>query len=105
MKLFVQKGAKGVVIADYKQPSQEILSDLPSNVLFVRTDVSSWKSMRASFDACIEKFGTVDYVFANAGIGELEHLFEDHLDKDGQLEGMTYTAIDVKYEAEQACIH
>lgn len=99
-KLFAKKGAKGVVIADYKKPQPEVLQQLPSNVLFVHTDVSSWPSMVASFDACIEKFSTVDYVFANAGIGELEHLFEDHFGKDGELLGMEYTAIDVKYDAQ-----
>lgn len=89
-----------MVIADYKKPQPEVLQQLPSNVLFVHTDVSSWPSMIASFDACIEKFGAVDYVFANAGIGELEHLFEDHFGKDGKLLGMSYTAIDVKYDAQ-----
>lgn len=89
-----------MVIADYKHPPTEILRDLPSNVLFVHTDVSSWESIRASFDACVEKFGTLDYVFANAGIGELEHLFENHLGKDGKLKEMAYTAIDVKYGAQ-----
>lgn len=96
VKLFAQKGAKGVVIADYKRPQQEILQQLPSNVLFVHTDVSSWPSMLSSFDTCIEKFGTLDYVFANAGIGELEHLFEDHFGPDAKLLGMKYTAVDVK---------
>lgn len=98
MKLFAQKQAKGVVIADYKAPPAEVLKQLPPNVLFVRTDVTSWSSMVASFDLCIEKFGTIDYVFANAGIGELEHLFEDHFDEKGRLREMRYTAIDVKYE-------
>ena len=56
--------------------------------------------MLASFNTCIEKFETVDYVFANAGIGELEHLFEDHFGKDGNLQGMAYTAIDVKCDTQ-----
>lgn len=95
-KLFAEKQAKGVVIADYKEPSPEVLKTFPSNALFVHTDVSSWSSMVASFETCVQKFGTIDYVFANAGIGELEHLFEDHFDADGKLLGMRYTAINIK---------
>ena len=66
--IFAWVKAKGVVIADYKKPRPEVLDSLPSSVVFVHTDVTSWESMVASFDACVEKFGTVDYVFANAGI-------------------------------------
>jgi NAD(P)-dependent dehydrogenase (short-subunit alcohol dehydrogenase family) len=68
------------------------------NVLFVQADVTSWESLSKAFQSAIDKFGTIDYVYANAGIGELDHLFVDKIDeRTGQLIAPNYAAIDVKF--------
>ena len=38
------------------------------------TDVRDWHSVEAAAEACIEAFGTIDFVVANAGIGDYSSL-------------------------------
>lgn len=97
VRIFEQKNARGVAIADYKQPSEDVLTSLSKNTTFIQTDVTSWTSLVNAFQSAIDRFGRLDYVYANAGIGELDHLFVDNLDqKSGQLREPNYAAIDVK---------
>jgi len=97
VKLFESKNATGIVIADFRKPSAEILKSLSANTTFVQTDVSSWESLSHVFRATMEKYGRLDYVYANAGIGELDHLFVDKF-KEGsdELQAPNYAAIEVK---------
>jgi NAD(P)-dependent dehydrogenase (short-subunit alcohol dehydrogenase family) len=98
VRLFELKNAKGIVVVDFRPPSEEILKSFGKNVLFVQTDVTSWESLSRAFQSAIDKFGTIDYVYANAGIGELEHLFVDKIEeRTGQLIAPNYAAIDVKF--------
>jgi NAD(P)-dependent dehydrogenase (short-subunit alcohol dehydrogenase family) len=98
VRLFELKKAKGIVIVDFRPPSEEILKSLSENVLFVQADVTSWESLSKAFQSAIDKCGTIDYVYANAGIGELDHLFVDKIDeRTGQLIAPNYAAIDVKF--------
>src|SRR5271170_6639440 len=49
-------------------------------------DITNWKSQRAAFQAAIDKFGSIDAVYVNAGIAEHgDQFFTDKLDADGQL--------------------
>lgn len=97
VRLFEQRNASGIVIADFKKPSEEILASLSANVAFIQTDVTSWKSLCDAFQSTIDRFGRLDYVYANAGIGELDHLFINKLDEaTGQLKEPNYAAVDVK---------
>jgi NADP-dependent 3-hydroxy acid dehydrogenase YdfG len=38
------------------------------------TDVRDWPSVEAAAEACVEEFGTIDFVVANAGIGDYSSL-------------------------------
>ena len=98
VRLFQLKNAKGIVVIDFRPPSEEILKSFGETVLFVQTDVTSWESLSNAFQSAIDKFGTIDYVYANAGIGELDHLFVDKIEeRTGQLIAPNYAAIDVKF--------
>ncbi|RDW70765.1 uncharacterized protein DSM5745_08276 [Aspergillus mulundensis] len=75
-----------------EQTSPEALAHSPEyhsqNLLFIQTDVSNWSSIRNLFTRGLERFGGIDHVFANAGIGPrtnfLEEVFEDET-KEEQL--------------------
>lgn len=96
IRLLKSKNAAGLVIADFKKPSDEILNSLAKTTLFVQTDVTSWNSLLNAFKTTIDKFGTLDGVYANAGLGELDHLFINKIDAaTGDPKAPNYANIDV----------
>ncbi|MFW9881928.1 MAG: SDR family NAD(P)-dependent oxidoreductase [Candidatus Thorarchaeota archaeon] len=67
-KLFVEEGAKGVIMADIlDEMGQKIADDLGPNVLYIHTDVSQESDIQKSIDLATEKFERLDIVFSNAG--------------------------------------
>ncbi|KAL4741028.1 hypothetical protein BDV11DRAFT_213694 [Aspergillus similis] len=55
------------------------------NFMFVQTDVSNWTSLRNFFIRGVERFGVIDHVFANAGIGPRSNFLEETFEeKDGK---------------------
>ena len=57
-----------------------------SRYVYIKTDVTSWKSQRDGFEKALSKFGRIDAVFVNAGIAEhREQFFNEELDRDGKL--------------------
>jgi NAD(P)-dependent dehydrogenase (short-subunit alcohol dehydrogenase family) len=80
-----------VHIIDIKDPSNdEQLGGLP-NLHFHRCDVSIWVDLRTTFDA----IGPADLVFANAGVTEKPHFFDDSYDDAGQLQEPSRELVDV----------
>ncbi|MEK4085707.1 SDR family NAD(P)-dependent oxidoreductase [Psychrobacillus sp. FSL K6-1415] len=71
-KAFLAKGAK-VVIGDYNEDSGKAvvqqLKETFENVLFVRTDVADEQSVENLVKTAVDKFGQLDIIFNNAGIG------------------------------------
>lgn len=71
-KAFLAKGAK-VVIGDYNEDSgkavEQQLKETFENVLFVRTDVAEEQSVENLVKTAVDKFGQLDIIFNNAGIG------------------------------------
>ena len=58
-----------VVVADLAlgEAAKTFVSD-ESSASFIKTDVTHWDQLQASFDHAIEKFGHLDIVFPGAGI-------------------------------------
>ena len=56
-----------------------------SSVSFLKVDVTSWTDQVAMFKAAEKKYGKMDHVFANAGIGSSFSLLEDEVDTQGDL--------------------
>ena len=70
---FLKEGAK-VVIADFnKVTGKETLSKAQQiyrgQVDFIKTDVASECDIQNMFDFALERFGRIDVVFNNAGVG------------------------------------
>jgi NAD(P)-dependent dehydrogenase (short-subunit alcohol dehydrogenase family) len=76
---FVAEDAR-VVIADVdEERGEELASGLGDAVAFQRTDVSVADDVQAAVDLAVERFGRLDVMFNNAGIGSK---FERLLDND-----------------------
>lgn len=71
-KIFAREGA-AVVIAEWneengKQVEKEILAD-GGQAMFIKTDVSNEENIVALVDEVMNRYGKIDVVFNNAGIG------------------------------------
>jgi NAD(P)-dependent dehydrogenase (short-subunit alcohol dehydrogenase family) len=69
VELFVEEGAR-VVVADIMDDRGEALADeLGENALFAHTDVSREEDVQAAVQLAAKKFGRLDCMLNNAGIG------------------------------------
>ena len=64
----LKNGAK-VVIADCSDSVSMTALNLGENCLGIKCDVSSEEDVKNCVNKTIEKFGRIDYLVANAGIG------------------------------------
>ncbi|MBU6081217.1 SDR family NAD(P)-dependent oxidoreductase [Allobacillus halotolerans] len=68
-KLFVEKGAN-VVIADVNDPKgEELAEELGDRASYIYTDVTEEEEVKRLIDQTVEKFGKLDILFNNAGVG------------------------------------
>ncbi|MFX1339969.1 MAG: SDR family NAD(P)-dependent oxidoreductase [Promethearchaeota archaeon] len=85
-KLFIEEGAKGVVMADiWDEMGEKKAEELGPNAIYVHTDVSQEADIIKAIDLAIEKFGRLDIVFSNAGnpgpVGVIEDVPTDEFDR------------------------
>ena len=73
-KLFVREGAKVVVTGRNKETLAAAAKELGPNALAVEAEVGDPKAIGAAVETAIAKFGKLDIVFANAGIGGMTPL-------------------------------
>ena len=91
------------VVATARDPSQLSFKGTTSdNYLALRLDVTDKSSIKAAFDATLDKFGRVDVVVNNAGYG-LAGCFEEYTDEQirQQMEINFFGLLDVTREAMQ----
>lgn len=68
-RLFIEEGAR-VVIADIEDDrGRSLAEELGANAIYLHTDVSQEPDVKAAIDLASEKFGRLDCMFNNAGIG------------------------------------
>lgn len=67
-KKLLSEGAK-VVLVDWNEHVSDIAKTLNNDVLGIRCDVSSDTDVQKCVNEVIEKFGHIDFLVANAGIG------------------------------------
>ncbi len=67
-KKLLGEGAK-VVLVDWNQDVSDIAKNLGKNCIGIRCDVSCDTNVQETISKIMEKFGHIDYLVANAGIG------------------------------------
>lgn len=89
----LSEGAK-VVLVDWNEDVSEIAKTLNNDALGIRCDVSSDTDVQKSVNDIIEKFGHIDFLVANAGIGGgLNKAHEVSVDEWNKVIGVNQTGI------------
>lgn len=89
----LSEGAK-VVLVDWNEDVSEIAKTLNNDALGIRCDVSSDTDVQKSVNYIIEKFGHIDFLVANAGIGGgLNKAHEVSVDEWNKVIGVNQTGI------------
>ncbi|RKL25268.1 hypothetical protein BFJ70_g12314 [Fusarium oxysporum] len=102
VRLFNSHGAN-TIIADLERTRAEgeaVIRSLqhPTSALFITVNILIWDQIKALFSQCIQHFGKIDIVVANAGIMESQSLFDiENVDEQGELRESTegFRVIDV----------
>lgn len=68
-ELFNKEGAKLVLVDLDENKGNEAAKEIGGETIFVQADVTSEEDAKKVFNTTIEKFGRVDILFNNAGIG------------------------------------
>ncbi|MFW9823299.1 MAG: SDR family NAD(P)-dependent oxidoreductase [Candidatus Thorarchaeota archaeon] len=67
-KLFIEEGAKGVILADiWDEMGEKFAEELGPNATYIHTDVSQESNIKRAIDLAVEKYDQLDIVFSNAG--------------------------------------
>ena len=95
-KLFRTEGAKVVISGRNQKTLDEAVRAIGGDVLGVRADVSKPDDIQRLFTAVAEKWGKIDILFANAGVGKflpVADATEDHFDEifDVNVRGLFFT--------------
>jgi NAD(P)-dependent dehydrogenase (short-subunit alcohol dehydrogenase family) len=94
---------KNKIILDRYQPNPQQVSESllkSERVLALQCDLTNWNSQREAFEAGVQRFGTINNVFVNAGIAEYkDQFFKDELDEQGKLKEPDRRVYDVDLAA------
>jgi len=85
-KLFIEEGAKGVILADiWDEMGEKTAEELGPNAIYIHADVSQEADIIQAIDLAVEKFGRLDIVYSNAGNpgppGGIEDVPTDEFDR------------------------
>ena len=84
-KRFVKEGAHVVITGRRKDELDKAAAEIGENVIAVQGDVSHLEDLDRLYVAVKEKFGHIDILFANAGLGQVAPLgavTEEHFDRE-----------------------
>jgi NAD(P)-dependent dehydrogenase (short-subunit alcohol dehydrogenase family) len=95
-KRFVDEGARVVITARRKKELDEAAANIGGSVTAIRGDVSRLEDLDLIYSIVKEKYGHIDILFANAGVGQvapLEAVSEEHFDRqfDINVKGLFFT--------------
>lgn len=115
-KAFLDKGAKVVIAGRSEKRGAEALETLKQygdKVIYRQTDTSDEEDVKALVDFAVEKFGSLDIMFNNAGIGNggpVDQMTGDDFRKlisinlNGVFYGIKYAAIQMKKQGRGGAI-
>jgi len=81
VRFFAAQSTKIIILDISAASAQTVVSSLrtefPSTTFFFKMcDISSWDEQKAVFEEVYKKTGSIDYVFANAGVSEIGNFLE-----------------------------
>jgi NAD(P)-dependent dehydrogenase (short-subunit alcohol dehydrogenase family) len=93
-KLFLQEGAK-VIFSDVNESGSQIVSDLNvgENAIFLKCDVSKSEEVNKLVETAISKFGKLDIMVNNAGVGALGGALECTVDDWNKVIGVNLSGV------------
>lgn len=112
-KLFAQEGAKVAVTDVDEDNGNKVAKELGDNVIFIKQDTSKEADWKNVFSTVMDKFGKVNVVMNNAGVGtmvDVEHMTFDQwhhdlsIDLDGVFLGTKYAIQNMKDNGEKNSI-
>ncbi len=74
-KIFIENGAKVIITGKSFEKLQQVKLDINSDhVLEISADVSKLSDIDAMYDEIVTKFGSIDIIVANAGVGSTSNV-------------------------------
>jgi len=83
-KAFIDQGANVAIFGRDQKTLDEAVETLGANAISVQGDVTSDDDLKKLYETTVKRFGKVDVIFANAGIGEfmpLQDITSEHFNK------------------------
>jgi NAD(P)-dependent dehydrogenase (short-subunit alcohol dehydrogenase family) len=95
-ELFISEGARVIISGRNQAAIEEAVAQLGENAVGIKCDVASMSELDALFLQINEQFGSLDIVFANAGImsvATFQDSTEEHFDRefDINVKGLFFT--------------
>lgn len=95
-RLFIEQGAQVIITGRKKEAVDEAAKTLGASCTGIVADVTNLTALAAAFTEIKSKFGHLDVVFANAGVGYLApigQISEEHFDVhfDTNVKGLLFT--------------
>ncbi len=76
---FSKRGAN-VIVSDINEAggkeTTELIKANGGKAIFVKTDVANWEEVQSLINTCLEKYGQLDHMINNAGIGQGLYFFD-----------------------------
>ena len=76
-ELFVEEGARVLVVDRWAERAEDAAAEIGSSAAAFTADVSQGEDVQAMFSAAAERFGQIDVIYNNAGIGVREDNVRD----------------------------
>ena len=100
-RLFIAEGAGVAITGRNPETLDAALAELGSNALAMRADVADLVEMEKVIAAVVERFGKIDIIFANAGIGPYTPLGSASIDTFERIIRVNVTSV---FFLVQACL-
>lgn len=70
VRMLVSKGGKATILDLQEDRAEKLISELGSNVVFAKTDVTNEESVQNAVKKTIDAFGGINVVINCAGVGD-----------------------------------